>query len=211
MEGGTSRRMVAPVGQSHQQSFIGAMRDTMNADALPWDEWSALDIDLQRLYVVLDYECPPCWWSRILCNPKYTPFTRTLSTCEPSSLGGQSGDILFASILDNGTIDKKKHGPTNCHPAPTVPFAVPQRGTHRLPDHLYHQSMVSLRNRESVLNLNPSCEFHTKQKYEVYRRHWAHPAPSHCQSSARLSRTGVRSEESPDIKSMCVPNQSIHL
>ena len=42
--------------------------------SLCWDEWNALDIDLQRLYVLLDYvyeEDGGTSWHRVLHNPKY--------------------------------------------------------------------------------------------------------------------------------------------
>lgn len=39
---------------------------------LCWEDWSVLDLDLQRLFVLLDYEHPSSWWRKILCNPKYT-------------------------------------------------------------------------------------------------------------------------------------------
>ena len=45
---------------------------------LGWDEWSRLDIDLQRLWVLLDYEQPPKWFSRILSRPKYIPWVAKL-------------------------------------------------------------------------------------------------------------------------------------
>lgn len=50
----------APVGRL---AYVGT---------LAWDEWSDLDLDLQRLYVLLDYEQPALWFPRILCNPKYS-------------------------------------------------------------------------------------------------------------------------------------------
>lgn len=37
-----------------------------------WDEWTVLDGDLQRLYLLLDYEHPNAWYHKILCNAKYT-------------------------------------------------------------------------------------------------------------------------------------------
>ena len=42
--------------------------------ALAWDEWITLDIDLQRLYVLLDYvhDEEGGQWSRILRNAKYS-------------------------------------------------------------------------------------------------------------------------------------------
>lgn len=42
--------------------------------SLSWEDWSVLDLDLQRLFVLLDYEHPSSWWRKILCNPKYTPW-----------------------------------------------------------------------------------------------------------------------------------------
>lgn len=47
---------------------------------LCWDEWNELDIDLQRLYVLLDYEHPMQWSGRILCNPKYRNWVAKLVT-----------------------------------------------------------------------------------------------------------------------------------
>ena len=40
---------------------------------LPSAEWKAIDIDLQRLCAILDYEHQHAW-NRIICNPKYTPW-----------------------------------------------------------------------------------------------------------------------------------------
>jgi hypothetical protein len=40
---------------------------------LPSNEWNAIDIDLQRLCAILDYEHQHAW-NRIICNPKYTPW-----------------------------------------------------------------------------------------------------------------------------------------
>lgn len=37
---------------------------------LTWDEWNSMDRDLQRLYVLLDYEQQHCW-HYIIGNPKY--------------------------------------------------------------------------------------------------------------------------------------------
>lgn len=69
------------------QSYIGT---------LDWEAWSELDIEIQRLYVLLprprpnapyrgrpgpagpDYEHPGSWWPRILCNPKYTQWIAKL-------------------------------------------------------------------------------------------------------------------------------------
>lgn len=45
---------------------------------LCWDEWMNLDIDLQRLYLLLDYEHPSQWFTKILCNPKYTAWIAKL-------------------------------------------------------------------------------------------------------------------------------------
>jgi hypothetical protein len=45
-------------------------------NALCWDEWNQLDVDLQRLYVLLDYAGDdvgnPANWPRILKHPKYS-------------------------------------------------------------------------------------------------------------------------------------------
>ena len=44
-------------------------------NSLCWDEWKELDVDLQRLYVLLDYayEEPQTGnWNRILKHPKYS-------------------------------------------------------------------------------------------------------------------------------------------
>ena len=46
--------------------------------SLSWDEWSNVDADLQRLFILLDYEFPGNWYSKILCNPKYIPWTAKL-------------------------------------------------------------------------------------------------------------------------------------
>ena len=40
--------------------------------SLNWDDWMHVDLDLQRLFVLLDYEHPGHWQARILCNAKYT-------------------------------------------------------------------------------------------------------------------------------------------
>lgn len=45
---------------------------------LSWDEWNNLDIDLQRLYVLLDYEYASNWFQKILCNAKYTQWIAKL-------------------------------------------------------------------------------------------------------------------------------------
>ena len=42
------------------------------------DEWLALDLELQKLFVVLEYEQPHHWYSRILCNARYTPWVAKL-------------------------------------------------------------------------------------------------------------------------------------
>ena len=39
---------------------------------LCWTEWNQLDLDLQRLYLLLDYASEDCNWIRILKHPKYT-------------------------------------------------------------------------------------------------------------------------------------------
>ena len=44
--------------------------------SLCWDEWNQMDVDLQRLYVLLDYAGEDVGnttnWSRILRHPKYS-------------------------------------------------------------------------------------------------------------------------------------------
>jgi hypothetical protein len=51
--------------------WIGAWMDYVSS--LGWDEWQRLDIDLQRLYVLLDYvyDEDAGSWYRVLRNPKY--------------------------------------------------------------------------------------------------------------------------------------------
>lgn len=45
---------------------------------LCWEEWGHLEVELQRLYMLLDYEHPPNWFSKILSNPKYTTWVAKL-------------------------------------------------------------------------------------------------------------------------------------
>ena len=42
------------------------------------EEWTDLDPELQRLYLLLDYEHPGQWFQRILCNRKYGPHVAKL-------------------------------------------------------------------------------------------------------------------------------------
>ena len=37
---------------------------------LPWQEWQLLDTNMQRLFILLDYENAKSW-NRIICNPRY--------------------------------------------------------------------------------------------------------------------------------------------
>ena len=44
-------------------------------NSLCWDDWNQLDVDIQRLYVLLDYVCEdpnPVNWVRILKHAKYS-------------------------------------------------------------------------------------------------------------------------------------------
>ena len=42
------------------------------------DEWLALDLELKKLFVVLEYEHPSLWHGKVLCNPPYTPWVAKL-------------------------------------------------------------------------------------------------------------------------------------
>ena len=75
--------------------------------SLGWDEWCNIDHDLQRLFILLDYEFPGNWHTKILCNPKYIPWIAKLVVfcihqgefgCQPMTMLPPPGPVLDAGV-----------------------------------------------------------------------------------------------------------------
>ena len=79
--------------------------------SLCWDEWMSLDLDLQRLYLLLDYEHPGAWYPKILCNSKYSVWiAKVVTFCleQWNGLGGalsSSADEEQEQEEDGGAAD----------------------------------------------------------------------------------------------------------
>lgn len=81
----------------------------MYISSLCWDEWSALDIDLQRLYVILDYEHGSNWYHKILCNPKYTVWiAKLLVFCLEQQWGGTPPPPPAVTTTTNTTTQEEE-------------------------------------------------------------------------------------------------------